>query len=261
VLFAVREQWGLYSPKQRQSKIWDCPPRTISLFGLTNRANKNPTYMVTAAPSFQIGFYWEIIAPKILLPRQCSWTGVFFLLVPCGGVRLSPLGTSATNWNIVTAPDDRWVWSIWWNENWQRNPKYSAKTCPSATLSTTNPTWRPGIEPGPLRWEAVLCHGRLKVFVELRIYTGPMYIHIASSSTVSQHILHMFCFQISEFLWSRDSSVSIATASGWTAGVRIPARERFFSFPLGPDQLWDPPSLLSKGGKVAWAWGWPLTSI
>jgi hypothetical protein len=27
------------------------------------------------------------------------------------------------------------------NENWQGKPKYSEKTCPSATLSTTNPTW------------------------------------------------------------------------------------------------------------------------
>jgi hypothetical protein len=55
-------------------------------------------------------------------------------------VRLSPLGTSATNGPIVPAPDDRWVWSIWWNENWQGKQKYSEKTCPSATLSTTNPT-------------------------------------------------------------------------------------------------------------------------
>jgi hypothetical protein len=36
-------------------------------------------------------------------------TGPFFsfLLVSWGGVRLSPLGTSATNWPIVPAPDDR----------------------------------------------------------------------------------------------------------------------------------------------------------
>jgi hypothetical protein len=34
----------------------------------------------------------------------------------------------------------RWVWSIWWNGNWQRKPKYSEKTCSSSTLSTTNPT-------------------------------------------------------------------------------------------------------------------------
>jgi hypothetical protein len=61
-------------------------------------------------------------------------------------VRLSPLGTAA----YCTAPDDRWwwLWSNWWNEDWQGKPKYSEKTCPSATLSTTNPTWRdPGSNP------------------------------------------------------------------------------------------------------------------
>jgi hypothetical protein len=60
-----------------------------------------------------------------------------------GGVRLSPLGTSATVWPIVPAPINRWwwMWSSRWNENWQGKPKYSEKTCPSATLSTTNPTW------------------------------------------------------------------------------------------------------------------------
>jgi hypothetical protein len=38
------------------------------------------------------------------------------------GVRLSPLGTSATNWPIVPAPDNTrwWVWSSRWNENWHR---------------------------------------------------------------------------------------------------------------------------------------------
>jgi hypothetical protein len=46
-------------------------------------------------------------------------------------------------WPIVPAPDDRWgwLWSNWWNEDWQWKPKYSEKTCPSATWSTTNPTW------------------------------------------------------------------------------------------------------------------------
>jgi hypothetical protein len=29
--------------------------------------------------------------------------------------------------------------NFWWNDDWQRKPKYSEKTCPSATLSTTNP--------------------------------------------------------------------------------------------------------------------------
>jgi hypothetical protein len=31
----------------------------------------------------------------------------FFFLVSWGGVRLSPLGTSATDWPNVPAPDDR----------------------------------------------------------------------------------------------------------------------------------------------------------
>jgi hypothetical protein len=55
---------------------------------------------------------------------------------------LSPLGTTATVLPIVPAPDDRWwMWSSRWNENWQGKPKYSEKTCHSASLSTTKPTW------------------------------------------------------------------------------------------------------------------------
>jgi hypothetical protein len=41
-----------------------------------------------------------------------------------------------------------WGWRIWWNE-WQGKPKYWEKTCPDATLSTTNPTWPdPELNPG-----------------------------------------------------------------------------------------------------------------
>jgi hypothetical protein len=73
-----------------------------------------------------------------------------------GGVRLSPLGTSATNWPIVPAPDCgwRWMWSSRWNENWQGKPKYPEKTCSSATFSTTNPPTGPGLKPGQPLWEA-----------------------------------------------------------------------------------------------------------
>jgi hypothetical protein len=42
-----------------------------------------------------------------------------------------------------------WLWSNWWNEDWQGKRRYSEKTCPSTTLSTTNPTWPdPGSNPG-----------------------------------------------------------------------------------------------------------------
>jgi hypothetical protein len=67
---------------------------------------------------------------------------IFYFIDSWCGLRLSPLGTSATIWPIVPAPDDRWwVWSSRSNENWQGKPKCSEKTCPSTTLSTTNPTW------------------------------------------------------------------------------------------------------------------------
>jgi hypothetical protein len=49
------------------------------------------------------------------------------------GVQQGPLGTSATEWPIVPAPGDYDDGEFWWNKDWE-------KTCPSATLSTTNPT-------------------------------------------------------------------------------------------------------------------------
>jgi hypothetical protein len=91
-----------------------------------------------------------------------------FFQIPWGGVRLSPLCTSATNLPIAPAPDDRlwWVWSSGCNENMQeRKPKYSEKTCPSATLSTTNLTW-PDVGSNLYRrgWKPATNHLSLHVF-------------------------------------------------------------------------------------------------
>jgi hypothetical protein len=66
----------------------------------------------------------------------------FFLIRLVGdGVQLGPLRTAVTDWPIVACP--RWLWwrRILWNKDWQEKPKNSQKTHPSATLSTTNPTW------------------------------------------------------------------------------------------------------------------------
>jgi hypothetical protein len=53
-------------------------------------------------------------------------------------------------WPNIPGPDRWWwLWSNWWTEDWQGKPKDSEKTYPSATLSTTNPTWSdPGSNPG-----------------------------------------------------------------------------------------------------------------
>jgi hypothetical protein len=84
--------------------------------------------------SFKMVFHFNLVLlhlVDIVLVRFVSW----------GEVRLSPLGMSASNWPIVPAPDDRWwVWTSRWSENYQGKEKYSEKTCPSATLSTINPT-------------------------------------------------------------------------------------------------------------------------
>jgi hypothetical protein len=76
-------------------------------------------------------------------------TIAFFFFV-ASGVGLSPLYCGHF-WPVVPAPDDRWgwLWNNWWNKDWDGKPKYSEKTCPSATLPTTNPTWSdPGSNPG-----------------------------------------------------------------------------------------------------------------
>jgi hypothetical protein len=67
--------------------------------------------------------------------------------VSISGVRLWVSWYSGHYWSIVPAPVDRWwwLWRNWWNEDWQGKPNHSEKTCPSATLSTTNPTW---LDPG-----------------------------------------------------------------------------------------------------------------
>jgi hypothetical protein len=64
---------------------------------------------------------------------------IFFHQIVGGGVQLGPLCTSATNWPIVPARVIMRL-EIWWNDDWQEKPKYSEKTYPNATLSTTNPT-------------------------------------------------------------------------------------------------------------------------
>jgi hypothetical protein len=66
----------------------------------------------------------------------------FFFLVSCGGGETESIWYISHYQAYCTSLNDRWwVWNNGWNENWQGNLKYLDKTCPSATLSTTYPTW------------------------------------------------------------------------------------------------------------------------
>jgi hypothetical protein len=89
--------------------------------------------------------YFQFCSRKFLH----QWTRYYFFFILWGGTKSTRY--CGHFWPIVQTPDDRWgwLWSNWWNEDWQGKLKYSEKTCPSTTLSTTNPTWPdPGLKPG-----------------------------------------------------------------------------------------------------------------
>jgi hypothetical protein len=62
-------------------------------------------------------------------------------------IKLGPHGTAATIRPIVPAPGDYDNGEIGVNV-WQGKTRYSEKTCPSAALSTANPTYCPDANPG-----------------------------------------------------------------------------------------------------------------
>jgi hypothetical protein len=100
-------------------------------------------------PDLLVRLFWSILLVNRwpMLLRLFTVDRNIFI---ASGVGLSPLHCGHF-WPIVPTLDHRWgwFWSNWWNEDWQWKPKYSEKTCPSATLSTANPTWPdPGSNPG-----------------------------------------------------------------------------------------------------------------
>jgi hypothetical protein len=84
--------------------------------------------------------------------RHWTWPELpeFFLIsIVGGGVHTGSTRHVGYWMGYCTCPSWLWWWRIWWNEDGQGKPKYSEKTCPSATLSTTNSTWLgPGSNPG-----------------------------------------------------------------------------------------------------------------
>jgi hypothetical protein len=119
--------------------IWDTGSATLQ--GGTKFAHKLSTVSFLVENKSKILYN---ICPQKLNSQHCTSPSnevTKFFIYFSHGVRLSPLGTAATVWSIVPAPCDRWLWRNRWNANWEGKPKYSEKTCPSATLSITNPTW------------------------------------------------------------------------------------------------------------------------
>jgi hypothetical protein len=88
---------------------------------------------------------------RILLCSINSIIDEFFFLIRIvvGGVQTGSIRHDGHWMAYCTCPGWLRSWRIWWNKDWQWKPKYSEKTYPSTTLSTTNPTWPdPGWNPG-----------------------------------------------------------------------------------------------------------------
>jgi hypothetical protein len=100
-------------------------------------------------------------------------------------------------WPIVPAPNDIWwwLWSRGWNEDWQGKPKYSEKTCPSATYSTTNPSW-----PNPGRRDGKPATNRLSYGAAYSVFPSRIlakdlarsHFHFNSHMKSSWHRLFLF---------------------------------------------------------------------
>jgi hypothetical protein len=92
-------------------------------------------------------------------------------------------------WPILPAPDDSWwLWSSWWNEDWQGKPTYSQKTCPSVTLSTTNPTW-PDLGSNPGRRGGKPATKRLSHGTALPVLRQLLSLHLPGGSEENQESL------------------------------------------------------------------------
>jgi hypothetical protein len=126
------------------------------------------------------------------------------------------------DWPIVPAADDRWwwMWSSRWNDNWQWKPKYSEKTCPSATLSTTNPTW--------LDWARTRRLNPLRYFTALRwvslVISGGAFIRVRYANFLAQY-LRLLCDSVLRLLCDDQqvtSELCVNQLCGFVVAIRSP---------------------------------------
>jgi hypothetical protein len=84
---------------------------------------------------------YSVLVPTFRIVLLLFVNRFFIFLVSWVGMGLSPLGTPDTHCHIEPDSDDGW-WLVWSSRRNELQEKlYSQKTCHSAALSTTSPTW------------------------------------------------------------------------------------------------------------------------
>jgi hypothetical protein len=105
------------------------------------------TGLVAQLPAGPLGTVHLLSAWKANICFILSWlhhhVKLFFLIRIVGGGVQAGSTRYVGHWMAYCIyPGWLWWWRNWWDEDWQEKPKYSEKTCPSATLSTTRDrTW------------------------------------------------------------------------------------------------------------------------
>jgi hypothetical protein len=114
---------------------------------ITVQADRPLTFIFTSSASILNNQQLWLIINKTI--EQGAWAICFFYSHSGGWSPNRVHSSRRPLTGRLYLPGWLWWWRIWWNEDWQGKPKYSEKTCPSATWSTTNPTWPdPGSNPG-----------------------------------------------------------------------------------------------------------------
>jgi hypothetical protein len=91
--------------------------------------------------------------------------------------------------SYCACPEWLWGWTIIrWNEDWQGKPKYSEKTCSSATLSTTNLTW-PGPRSNPGRRGGKPAHSHISTCCAISISWNVVQFRTAQNMQLRDLIL------------------------------------------------------------------------
>jgi hypothetical protein len=103
------------------------------------------TYLALEVAELPAGGWWCL---KVYAPSHCSspWASKYLFCHSLFSSFMRYGETVHLTLRPLTGPLYQprmikwWVWSSRWNENKQGNPKYSDKSCPSATLFTKNLT-------------------------------------------------------------------------------------------------------------------------